>query len=139
VHTRDVVLYPDGWTLRVRGKGEEVRDIPLPAELGDRLSGLPAGWVFPNGRGGHLTAGHVGKLVSRALPGGWTAHSLRHRFATRAYTAERDILAVRDLLGHANVRTTQIYTAVPDGARRAAVAAASRFTTSEQLSATISA
>lgn len=124
VHTRDVVHYPDGWSLRVLGKGDEIREIPLPADLGGRLAEQPAGWVFPNGRGGHLESATLGRLMRKALPAGWTPHTLRHRFASRAYTAERDILAVRDLLGHANVRTTQIYTAVPDGAKRAAVIAA---------------
>jgi site-specific recombinase XerD len=125
VHTQDLVLYPDGWVLRVLGKGGETRDMPLPSELGDRLAALPPGWVFPSrDPSRHLSAHYVGHLMSRVLGSGWTAHTLRHRFATRAYSAERDIMAVRELMGHANVRTTQIYTKVPDGARRTAVAAA---------------
>ena len=70
-------------------------------------------------------SGHVGKIVSRLLPDGWTTHTLRHRFASAAYRADRDIRAVQDLLGHADVRTTQIYTAIPDHARRRACSAAS--------------
>jgi site-specific recombinase XerD len=126
VHSDDLVLYPDGWSLRVLGKGGETRDLPLPGELGDRLAALPAGWAFPSRDDSrHLSPHHVGHLMSRLLGEGWTAHTLRHRFATRAYAAERDIMAVRELMGHANVRTTQIYTKVPDGARRTAVTAAS--------------
>ncbi|WP_022899139.1 tyrosine-type recombinase/integrase, partial [Humibacter albus] len=80
--------------------------------------------LFPGRVDGHLSAAYVSKLISRALPEGVTAHPLRHRFASRAYAAERDIRAVQELLGHASVATTQIYTAVPDAAlRRAALAA----------------
>lgn len=67
---------------------------------------------------------HVGKLISRTLPAGWTTHTLRHRFASQAYAVDRDIRAVQELLGHASVVTTQIYTAIPDNARRRAAAGA---------------
>lgn len=125
--TDDLTLRADGWWLHVVGKGNEQRDIPLPCELAERLSSRPPGWLFPNGRGGHLTPAHLGVLMRQVLSGRWTPHTLRHRFASTAYTAERDIMAVKQLLGHANVSTTQIYTAVPDGARRAAVTAAARI------------
>jgi site-specific recombinase XerD len=80
--------------------------------------------VFPGQVNGHLTSGYVSKLVSDALPPGWTAHTLRHRFASVAYSADRDIRAVQELLGHASVATTQIYTAIPKDALRRAVNAA---------------
>jgi hypothetical protein len=59
--------------------------------------------LFPNGAGGHLTPGHVGKLIARVLPGDWTAHTLRHRYATRAYRGSHDLRAVQRLLGHESV------------------------------------
>jgi len=122
VHTGDVT--EDG-ELRIRGKGGKVRMVPLAAMLLDQLRALPEGYAFPSwGAGGHVSAGHVGEIVTRLLGPGWSTHTLRHRFATRAYSGDRDILAVQQLLGHASVRTTQTYTAVPDGALRAAVAAA---------------
>lgn len=124
VHSDDLVRRPDGWWLLVRGKGQHHREVPLTDELGERLASRPAGWIFPNGKGGHLTPAHLGKVMRRPLPGRWTPHTLRHRFASAAYTAERDLMAVKELLGHANVSTTQIYTAVPSGARRAASRAA---------------
>ena len=74
--------------------------------------------------GGHLAPATVGIMVARELPGDWTCHTLRHRFASVAYRQDRDIRAVQELLGHTSVTTTQIYTAVPDGAKRRAAAAA---------------
>ncbi|MCF8605174.1 tyrosine-type recombinase/integrase [Gordonia sp. HY442] len=114
----------DGPVLRVLGKGGRTRLVPLDAGIAAQIAARGQGWTFPGQIDGHLSPAHVGKIVSRLMPGDWTAHTLRHRFASAAYSDARDIRAVQELLGHASVRTTQIYTAVPDGARRAAVAAA---------------
>lgn len=113
-----------GWSLRVTGKGGHVRLVPLPDPLARLILSRPAGWLFPGLDGGHLSAGHLGRIVSRALPEGLAMHSLRHRCGTVSYAGTRDLRAVQELLGHASVTTTQIYTAVPDGAVRAAVLAA---------------
>ena len=51
---------------------------------------------------------YLGKLVSEALGPGYTAHMLRHRFASLAYAVERDLRAVQELLGHAKIETTQV-------------------------------
>jgi site-specific recombinase XerC len=45
----------------------------------------------------------------RALGMGWTAHQLRHRFATRVHDASGDLLVTQALLGHASPTTTAIY------------------------------
>ena len=82
------------------------------------------GWCFPSKYGGHLSGAHVSKLAAVVLRDGWTLHTLRHRFATSAYSAERDLLAVQRLLGHASVATTQRYAAPPEDALRRAVEAA---------------
>lgn len=119
VHPSDVV---DG-RLFIHGKGGRLRVVPLAPRL---VLALPktGGWVFPNGQGSHLSPGHVTRLVSRALPEGWTAHTFRHRLATRAYAGTRDLLAVSELLGHSRPETTQRYVLLPDDALVAAVAAA---------------
>ncbi|WP_336791755.1 tyrosine-type recombinase/integrase [Gordonia malaquae] len=122
VRGADVLQAYDGtYELIVAGKGGVMRSVPLVDEIADRILMHGEGWTFPGQIEGHLSPEYVGKLVSRALPGDWTAHTLRHRFATATYAVERDIRAVQDLLGHADVRTTQIYTAVPSGAKRRAV------------------
>jgi len=110
-----------GWSLRVIGKGGRVRLIPLTESLARVLRVLPDGYVFPGRIDGHLSPAYLGKLVSEALGPGYTAHMLRHRFASLAYAVERDLRAVQELLGHAKIETTQVYTAVPVGAMRRAV------------------
>lgn len=120
VHTDDLV----GDSLYVRGKGGKVRAIPLPCpELAEALASAD-GWLFPNGHGSHLSPGHVGKVLSHAMPRGWTAHTLRHRMASTAYAATRDLLAVGAVLGHSRPETTQRYVRMPDDALRQAVLAA---------------
>jgi integrase len=82
----------------------------------------PGGFIFPGSDHGHLTAGHVGKLLKRLLGDDFTAHTLRHRFATVAYAADRDLLTVQQLLGHSRPETTSRYTALPAGSLRAGAA-----------------
>lgn len=124
---RDHVV-PDlvGFALQVVGKGGHERLVPLPLDLGRHILELPRGWLFPSPfrAGAHLTAAHVGKLVSQVLPEGWTCHTLRHRCATVAYASTHDLRAVQELLGHAKPETTARYTQVPLDAIRRAVAAA---------------
>lgn len=142
VHTDD--LSTPG-LLRVRGKGGHDRLIPLHPDLSDALAGevhrrrigaepgtgwtvpgtLP-GWLFPSDLPGrHLSADYVGRIITDALPAGWSTHTLRHRFATQAYAAGRDLRAVQELLGHARPETTARYAAVPDHSLISAVRGAS--------------
>lgn len=51
-------------------------------------------------------------------------HSLRHRTATRAYAVTRDIVAIKELLGHDSIATTQMYTLVDEDSVRTAMLAA---------------
>lgn len=127
VTREDVELEPAGhYVLRVKGKGGHVRLVPLPVDLADELLARPGGWVFPSNQGGHLTPHHLGKIVSRNLAGALATHSLRHRCASVAYSATKDIRAVQELLGHAKIETTILYTKVPDDSIRAAMEAAAR-------------
>ncbi|EYR62159.1 integrase [Actinotalea ferrariae CF5-4] len=121
VHRDDIL---DGGWLLVHGKGGKQRTVPLlDDDLADAIASA-TGWVFPNGRGSHLTANHVSKLIARAMPEGWTAHTLRHRFGTRVYAGSRDLLATARLLGHASPQTTLTYVQMPEDHLREAVAAA---------------
>jgi integrase/recombinase XerC len=128
-------------TIRVTGKGGRVRLIPthpriwaaIDAELEQRRHGrlgdgfrygdVLTPYVFPGQSDGHITPGAVGRILKRNLVA-FVGHTLRHRFATRAYAGTRDLRAVQELLGHSRPETTARYTLVPDAALRAAVAAA---------------
>lgn len=119
VHTRDL----EGDVLRVTGKGGRTRLVPiLHRELLTALRALPPGYAFPGAIDGHLSAKWVGDLLSDAMPEGWTAHTLRHRFGTRALRSSGNLRVVQELMGHAKPETTAIYTLVTLDDARAAVA-----------------
>lgn len=127
--------------LRIKGKGGRTRSVPLTPQLAERLrrerelreSGRWGnGWryridplspfVFPGAHGrDHITGDRVARIIARALDRGWSTHTLRHRFATKAYAVDRDLLTVQQLLGHTSPETTARYTAVPRGAAMRAV------------------
>lgn len=121
VHADDI----EGNFLLVTGKGGEQRFIPIHSAIEPFLRRIRSrqGWAFPGRFSGHVHPDVIGKRISRLLGPGWTAHTLRHRFATEAYRASRDLLAVQHLLGHASVATTQIYVGVDRDSLAAAVAA----------------
>lgn len=123
VHTDDVFEALLGWSLVVHGKGGKRRSVPLTDGFAAVLRDRPWGYLFPGEHDGHLSARWVGKLVNRLLPGEWTIHSLRHRFASRAHRVNRDLAVVQDLLGHASPATTRIYVATDDADRRATIQA----------------
>lgn len=126
--------------LRIVGKGGRTRAVPLApglladlvAERGRREAGrCGTGWrykvdpcspyVFPGLKGSYMSPETVGATLTRLLGGKWSGHTLRHRFATKAYAVERDLLTVQQLMGHSKPETTARYTAVPRGAATAAV------------------
>ena len=139
VNIKDLVEVDGRRRLLVHGKGGKDRMVPISDYVaalireagtgGGRWPSIvickdPDGWLFPNGQGGYLTAMHVGKLIARALPDNWTAHTLRHRSATRVYRGSRNLRAVQELLGHESILTTERYVAVDDDEIRAAAACA---------------
>ena len=98
-----------GWTLVVHGKGGKVRLVPLEDDMAYLLLELPEGYMLPGDVDGHLSVAYVGRLASRALPGRWTLHKLRHRFATKGFAETRDLYGIQQLLGHASSDTTTSY------------------------------
>lgn len=124
VHSRDVVDDSSGRkSLIVHGKGDKQRIVPLPDDMAGAILAAH-GYVFRGRWGGHVEASYIGKHVSRLLPDGYTAHKLRHRFATTAYAQSHDMLGVCKALGHASTETTMNYTALPDERLRDLVTAA---------------
>ncbi len=115
-----------GEQVKVRGKGRKERIIPVGAaaitalrkyelrrsELvgrGDRHA------VFINQNGKRLSRRQIQEIVRKAVESGaaeagMSPHALRHTFATHLLDAGADLLAVKELLGHASLSTTSIYT-----------------------------
>lgn len=122
VHSDDVVADNAGRSLIVRGKGDKQRIVPLPDDLAGIIMDAN-GYLFPGRFGGHVEESYIGDHISRLLPDGYAAHTLRHRFATTAYAATHDLFVVAELLGHESVETTEHYVAMPDGRLREATAA----------------
>jgi integrase/recombinase XerC len=123
-------LLPIRATLRVTGKRSKTRVVPVvPAvreAIDDYISQCPyplRGHVplFVGTRGGPLNPDLVRRAVAAArrrlgLPDTLTPHALRHSFATHLLARGADLRALQELLGHASLSSTQIYTAV-DAAR----------------------
>lgn len=115
--------------VRVFGKGSKEREVPVGSFAVEAVSAYltrsrPAlasprsrGAMFLNVRGGRLTrqgcAGIVAKYArSSGLSKRVTPHTLRHSFATHLLEGGADVRVVQELLGHASVATTQVYTLV---------------------------
>ncbi len=121
-------------TLRVTGKGNKERLVPvLPIKQAAiaRYIALcsypldPDGPLFLGVKGGRLSPRIVQLLMERlrgelGLPDTATPHALRHSFATHLLSAGADLRQIQELLGHASLSTTQVYTEV-DRARLLAV------------------
>ena len=123
-------ILPIGQTLRVTGKRSKTRVVPIvPAvrqAIDDYVRQCPYPLrgdvpLFVGARGGPLNPDLVRRSVAAArkrlgLPDTLTPHALRHSFATHLLARGADLRSLQELLGHASLSSTQIYTAV-DAAR----------------------
>ncbi len=122
----DAGLLPLGEAITVTGKGNKARVVPLlpvvRAAIADYAGLCP--WplrkgsaLFRGAKGGPLDAAIVRRAVRAArvrlgLPERTTPHALRHSFATHLLARGADLRQLQELLGHASLSSTQIYTAV---------------------------
>lgn len=123
INVEDVNL-PERW-LRVRGKGKKEREVPiagkaavaLEAYLPHRSPAVGEVAVFLNDRGKRLTDRSVRSLVKLYSKGilkdsSLHPHSFRHAYATHLLSDGADLRSIQELLGHAQLSTTQKYTQV---------------------------
>lgn len=117
---------PLGETLSVTGKGGKQRVVPLLPVVREGVADYArqCPWpltkdesMFRGAKGGPLNQGMVQKAMARArlalgLPATATPHALRHSFATHLLGAGADLRSLQELLGHASLGSTQIYTKV---------------------------
>ncbi len=117
---------PLGETLTVTGKRGKTRVVPLLPQVARAVEAYVAlcPWqagqadpLFRGVKGGPLSAGLIRRAVQAAraalaLPPSATPHALRHSFATHLLARGADLRAIQELLGHASLSSTQIYTAV---------------------------
>ena len=123
-------LRPGDLDLRRRrvvvwGKGSKQRQVPMTPPSADAVAAWlakgrstlatdasPADVVFLNRRGRRLTGRDVRRLLDRRASAPTHPHALRHTFATHLLDGGADLRAVQELLGHADLATTQLYTHV---------------------------
>jgi integrase/recombinase XerC len=123
---RDVPVPGSGDVLIVTGKGNKTRMVPVLQNVLMLIQGyvaicphpLPAdGAIFVGARGGPLSPRIIQLTMERmrgalGLPDSATPHALRHSFATHLLSRGGDLRAIQELLGHASLSTTQIYTGI---------------------------
>lgn len=116
----------EGSALRVTGKGGKTRLVPLIATVREAVEAYlklcpfpltPTMPMFRGAKGGVLSPRLIQLRVVQlrsalGLPPSATPHALRHSFATHLLGRGGDLRAIQELLGHASLSTTQIYTAV---------------------------
>ncbi|MEP5939006.1 MAG: tyrosine recombinase XerC [Erythrobacter sp.] len=117
---------PLGETLQVTGKGGKQRLVPILPICRDAVAEYQSQSPWPVGpddllfrgvKGGPLSQGMVQKAMAKVrralgLPDTATPHALRHSFATHLLGAGADLRSLQELLGHASLGSTQIYTQV---------------------------
>lgn len=119
-------ILPLGETIRVTGKRGKTRLVPLLPELRTAIEAyaaqnpyplIPNEALFRGAKGGPLSPAIIRRAVQGArerlgLGGRTTPHALRHSFATHLLGRGADLRQLQELLGHASLSSTQIYTAV---------------------------
>lgn len=103
----------DDQMIRVSGKGGKIRMVfvdedtldDIAAITGNRLSGP----LFPGQGGNHISPRTVQLIFKKYAPAGITPHKIRHSYASELYRRSRNLRVVQENLGHASIKTTEVY------------------------------
>ncbi len=120
--------WPFREALTIRGKGNKERQVPVLPVAREAVATYltlcpwpnePQAPLFRGARGSRLNASLISNAMRHArqvlgLPPTATPHALRHSFATHLLAAGGDLRTIQELLGHASLSTTQVYTGVDD-------------------------
>ncbi|HTO62419.1 MAG TPA: tyrosine recombinase XerC [Bradyrhizobium sp.] len=123
---RDIPKPGEGDVLIVTGKGNKTRMVPVLQNVLQLVADYvadcphplpPSGPAFVGARGGPLSPRIIQLTMERmrgalGLPDSATPHALRHSFATHLLSRGGDLRAIQELLGHASLSTTQVYTGI---------------------------
>jgi integrase/recombinase XerC len=126
LQVKDIPAPGQGDAIIVTGKGGKTRMVPVLTPVLGLVADYfalcpyprrPEAWAFVGARGGPLSPRIIQFAMARLrgplnLPDSATPHALRHSFATHLLARGGDLRSIQELLGHASLSTTQVYTAV---------------------------
>jgi site-specific recombinase XerD len=111
IHVEDIDM--DDQVIRVKGKGGKIRMVFVDMEtldeidtiIGDRLSGP----LFYGQQGKSISPRTIQHIFRKYAPDGITPHKIRHSYASELYRRSKNLRVVQENLGHASIKTTEVY------------------------------
>lgn len=111
INVEDIDL--DDQTIRVKGKGGKIRvvfvDDETLDEIGDLVGNRLEGPLFIGQQKHHISPRTVQLIFRRYAPDGITPHKIRHSYASELYRRSKNLRVVQENLGHASIKTTEVY------------------------------
>lgn len=103
----------DDQMIRVMGKGGKVRMVFVDEDTLDEIANIVgtrlSGPLFPGQSGKHISPRTVQLIFKKYAPQGITPHKIRHSYASELYKRSRNLRVVQENLGHASIKTTEVY------------------------------
>ncbi|MDX8550188.1 tyrosine-type recombinase/integrase [Methanospirillum sp. J.3.6.1-F.2.7.3] len=103
----------DDQMIRVMGKGGKVRMVFVDEDTLDEIANIVgtrlSGPLFPGQSGKHISPRTIQLIFKKYAPQGITPHKIRHSYASELYRRSRNLRVVQENLGHASIKTTEVY------------------------------